>query len=110
MSSPKANDEKTRQRAELIVQVRSGLMSAKEAARRLGISRKTYYKWEKRALSAMVEALSNRTGGRPGKAADEEKEELRERVEEMEARERVRAQVERIRELLKGSETSAQKK
>lgn len=33
-----------RQRAQLIMQVRSGVMSAQEAARRLGISRKTYYK------------------------------------------------------------------
>jgi DNA-directed RNA polymerase specialized sigma24 family protein len=46
------------------MQVRSGLLSAQEAARQLGISRKTYYKWERRALAAMVEALGaqNRLG------------------------------------------------
>ena len=31
-----------RQRAQLIMQVRSGLLSDQEAARQLGISRKTY--------------------------------------------------------------------
>ena len=57
-----------RQRAQLIMQVRSGLLSAQEAARQLGISRKTYYKWERRALAAMVEALGNRAQGRPSAA------------------------------------------
>ena len=32
-----------RQRAQLIMQVQNGLLSAQEAARQLGISRKTYY-------------------------------------------------------------------
>jgi hypothetical protein len=54
-----------RQRAELIMQVRSGSLTAKEAARQLRISRKTYYKWERRALAAMAEALVNRRHGRP---------------------------------------------
>ena len=54
-----------RQRAQLIMQVQNGLLSAQEAARQLGISRKTYYKWERRALAAMVEALGNRPPGRP---------------------------------------------
>ena len=38
-----------RQRAQLIMQVQNGLLSAQEAARQLRISRKTYYKWERRA-------------------------------------------------------------
>jgi DNA-directed RNA polymerase specialized sigma24 family protein len=54
-----------RQRAQLIMQLRSGLLSAQEAARQPRISRKTYYKWERRALAAMVEALGNREHGRP---------------------------------------------
>ena len=54
-----------RQRAQLIMQVRSGVMTAEAAARQLGISRKTYYKWERRALTAMVAALGNRDQGRP---------------------------------------------
>lgn len=110
MSSPKTNDEKARERAELIVQVRSGRLSAKEAARRLGVSRKTYYKWEKRALSKMVEALRDREGGRPSRPVDPEKETLKKRVEDLEAQERVRRQVERIRKMLGETETSAEKK
>jgi transposase len=41
-----------RRRAQLIMQVQSGLLSAQEAARQLQISRKTYYKWERRAPAA----------------------------------------------------------
>jgi len=63
-----------RQRAQLIIQVRSGLMSAKEAARQLGISRKSYYKWERRGLAGMIEALGNREHGRPALRAKLEKE------------------------------------
>lgn len=73
-----------RLRAELIVEVHSGRMSAQEAAQRLGVSRKTYYKWEKRALRGMVEALGNRAGGRPAPRIDQEKEALREKKEELE--------------------------
>ena len=64
------------QRAQLIMQVRSGLLSAQEAARRLRISRKIYYKWERRAMAAIVEALGNREQGRPPLRADPEKETL----------------------------------
>jgi hypothetical protein len=53
------------QRAQLIVQVQSGLLTAQDAARQLQISRKTYYKWEHRALAAMAKALENRKSGRP---------------------------------------------
>lgn len=45
-------------------------MSALEAARQLGISRKSYYKWERRGLAAMIEALGNREQGRPPLRAD----------------------------------------
>lgn len=56
---------KARQRAEIIMKVRSGLMTATEGAAALGISRKTYYKWENRALGAMLDGLENRDTGRP---------------------------------------------
>lgn len=49
-----------RQRAQLIMQVRSGVLTAEAAARQLGVSRKTDSKWERRALVAMVEALEAR--------------------------------------------------
>jgi len=61
-------------RARLIMQVRSGLLSATQAARQLGISRKSYYKWERRGVAAIIEALNNREQGRPPLRADPEKE------------------------------------
>jgi hypothetical protein len=40
-------------------------MTATEGAAALGISRKTYYKWENRALGAMLDGLEDRDAGRP---------------------------------------------
>ena len=54
-------------RAELIMKVRCGLMTAAQAAKQLGVSRKTYYKWEQRGLSALLNGLSNQSPGRPEK-------------------------------------------
>lgn len=89
-----------RQRAQLIMQVRSGLLSAQEAARQLGISRKTYYKWERRALAAMVEALGNREHGRPPRPTDPEREALQRQTEELQAKLQVLEQTEQIRQRL----------
>jgi predicted site-specific integrase-resolvase len=47
------------------MKVRCGLMTATEAAYLLGVSRKTYYKWEQRGLVALLEGLQEQTGGRP---------------------------------------------
>jgi transposase len=47
------------------MKVRCGLMTATEAAHLLGVSRKTYYKWEQRGLAALLEGLQEQTGGRP---------------------------------------------
>jgi transposase len=54
-----------RRRAALIVQVQSGVITATEAANQLGVSRKTYYQWEKRALQALVASQREKPGGRP---------------------------------------------
>jgi len=40
-------------------------MTATEGAATLGVSRKTYYKWENRALGAMLDGLEDRDTGRP---------------------------------------------
>ena len=93
-----------RQRAQLIMQVRSGVLSAQEAARQLGISRKTYYKWERRALAAMVEALGHRAPGRPPLPTDPEKEALQRQTEELQAKLAVLEQTERIRQRLEQSD------
>lgn len=62
--------QSARQRAEVIMKVRCGLMSASQAARQLGVSRKTYYKWEQRGLGALLGSLEQRAPGRPGTAED----------------------------------------
>ena len=68
----------------MILRVRSGAMTVKQGARALGVSRKTYYQWEERALKAMALALENRVAGRPYVSTDEEKETLRQRIRELE--------------------------
>jgi transposase-like protein len=75
--------ERARQRAEVIFAVRSGQITAEEGARRLGVSRKTYYEWENRALEAMTGALEDRAPGRPGTPKDEEKERLENEIAEL---------------------------
>jgi len=91
---------RARQRAQLIMQVRSGLLTAEAAARQLGVSRKTYYKWERRALAAMVEALGNRGQGRPPQPRDAEKAALRRQTEALQAKLTVLEQTEQLRRLL----------
>jgi len=76
--------ELARERALVILQVRSGALTAKEGAKLLGVSRKTYYEWEEKSLKAMALALENRPAGRPPAPVDEEKEILRERIRELE--------------------------
>jgi len=75
-----------RERAAIILQVRSGALTATEGAERLGISRKTYYEWEDRALQAMALALENHAPGRPRVPPDAEKEELQSKVRDLEKR------------------------
>ena len=71
MGRKKPNHPKAMQRAQLIMQVRCGLMTASEAARQLGVSRKTYYKWEQRGLSLLLNGLSDQRSGRPGETRSE---------------------------------------
>ena len=69
-----------RLRAELIMKVRCGLMSASQAAEQLGVSRKTYYKWEERGLSALLSSLEDQSGGRPSQPVDVEKQSLEQQL------------------------------
>ena len=103
MTDPTASPQDpalARQRAQLITQVRSGVLTAEAAARQLGVSRKTYYKWERRALVAMVEALGNRDQGRPLRPIDPEKEALRRQTAALQAKLTILEQTERLRRLL----------
>ena len=73
-----------RERASIILKVRSGAIPVKEGAERLGISRKTYYEWEGRALQAMALALENHCPGRPSVPLDAEKKALQSKVQDLE--------------------------
>jgi transposase len=75
-----------RERASIILRVRSGALTATEGAERLGVSRKTYYEWEDRALQAMALALENHSPGRPSVPPDAEKDELQSKVRDLEKR------------------------
>jgi len=59
-------------RAEMIMKVRCGLLTAAQAAERLGVSRKTYYKWEQRGLSALLDGVSDQSPGRPASSPSED--------------------------------------
>jgi transposase len=89
-----------RQRALVILQVRSGALTAKAGAKLLGVSRKTYYEWEEKSLKAMALALENRPAGRPLAPVDEEKEALRERIQVLEKKLDLAEQAIEVKELL----------
>lgn len=93
------------QRAHLILQVRTGQITAQEAARQLGISRQAFYKWERRALKALLHALQEQPPGRPKGTTDPEKDQLKNRVEELERQVRLYEQREQLRKLLKELES-----
>ena len=95
------------QRASLILQVRAGQITAQEAARQLGISRQAFYKWEKRGLKALLNALEEQPPGRPKGQSDPEKEQLKTRVEELERQVRLHEQRDALRTLLKQMESRA---
>src|SRR4030042_2471 len=78
------NKKLARERALVILQVRSGALTVREGAKLLGVSRKTYYEWEEKSLKAMALALENHPAGRPPVPVDEEKETLRQRIRELE--------------------------
>ena len=71
-----------RLRAELIMKVRCGLMTAQQAAEHLGVSRKTYYKWEERGLAGLLSSLTDQASGRPCQPADSEKQSLERQLEQ----------------------------
>ena len=94
------NKKLARERALVILQVRSGALSVKEGAERLGVSRKTYYEWEEKSLRAMALALENHSAGRPPAPVDEEKETLRERIQALEKKLDLAEKTIEVKELL----------
>ena len=89
-----------RDRALVILQVHAGTLTAKQGAKLLGVSRKTYYEWEEKSLKAMAVALENRPPGRPPTLVDPEKEALRERIQELEKKLDLAEKTIEVKELL----------
>src|SRR6516164_7689669 len=92
-------------RASLILQVRSGQLTAQQAAQQLGISRQAFYKWERRALKALLNDLQDQPPGRPKGTTDPEKDQLKSRVEQLEHQVRLYEQRDQLRTLLKQMES-----
>jgi hypothetical protein len=92
--------ELARKRAEVVFAVRSGKITAEEGARLLGVSRKTYYEWENRALAAMAEAMEDKAPGRPPQPQDQEKQHLQEQVLELEKKLFVAEKTVEVRDML----------
>jgi transposase len=65
------NQQTARLRAEMIMKVRCGLLTARQAAEQMGVSRKTFYKWEQRGLSALLDGVTDQHPGRPPDPSDE---------------------------------------
>jgi transposase len=98
--SESRDEELARKRAAVVFAVRSGQITAEEGARQLGVSRKTYYEWERRALEAITEALEDRAPGRPSTPKDEEKQFLQEQIAELQNKLFVAEKTVEVRDML----------
>ena len=76
--------DKAQQRAGVIMEVLSGKITVRNAARKLGVSRKTYYQWQERALSAVMGALEDQPTGRPSTPKDPQKQQMQKHIDSME--------------------------
>lgn len=103
-------EAKARQRAAIILQVRAGQLTVTQAAQQLGVSRKTYYQWERRALEGMIEGLSQQAPGRPQKQIDAEKEALANRLQELEKEIQEMKKIRHLREIFQVLENLPHKK
>jgi DNA-binding XRE family transcriptional regulator len=65
MSKSKQAQVQALKRAEIIMKVRCGLITASQGAQELGVSRKTYYQWEQRGLAGLLNNVSEKQPGRP---------------------------------------------
>ena len=77
-------DQKVFIRQRVILDVLAGRLTVTQAAVELGVSRKTFYEWQTRALAAMRAALRDRPGGRPPLPVDPQKEQLQATVANLE--------------------------
>jgi transposase len=71
MAKQPSSRQTARLRAEMIMKVRCGLLTARQAAARMGVSRKTFYKWEQRGLNALLDSVTDQPPGRPSLPVDD---------------------------------------
>jgi transposase len=102
--------EKARLRAEVIMKVRTGQLTATAAAALLGVSRKTYYEWEARGLGGMLENLEDQTAGSPPSPVSPEQVALQAKVAALEKELSIAKQTAEIRAVLRAMEQKAAKK
>ena len=98
--SDSEDKELARKRAAVVFAVRSGQITAEEGAHRLGVSRKTYYEWERRALQAITEAMEDKAPGRPSIPQDEEKQRLQAEIAELQNKLFVAEKTVEVRDML----------
>jgi hypothetical protein len=92
------------------MKVQAGLLTATEGAKQLGVSRKTYYELETRALSGMMQAIHPGKTGRPKTAVDGEKQAMAQEIKVLKQKVALNQMKLRIRDLFKelnGSESKA---
>jgi len=94
----------------MIVKVRSGQMTAVAAAAALGVSRKTYYQWESRGLTAMLGQLEDKEPGRPPVGPSPVLVKLRAEMKKLRTHAESLEQTLKIRGLLQRMEKSAAQK
>jgi len=82
MAKQPPSRQTARLRAEMIMKVRCGLLTARQAADRLGVSRKTFYKWEQRGLSALLDSVTDQPPGRPPLPADDHRQWLEKQLQD----------------------------
>jgi transposase len=107
---PNPEEELTRRWAHQIMQVLSGQKKAADVVREMGVSRKTYYQREKRALQGMMQALSEKKGGRPPNLSDPQKEALLQENAQLQNELKVLKQTLEIRDIIAAMETPSEPK
>lgn len=93
-----------------IMKVQTGLWTATEAARRLGIARKTYYQWETRAMTGMRSALIRRKPGRPSRAPSAALIRVRKQLDRTRTELQLTRQRVHVLRVLSGAKTPSKKK
>ena len=59
------------QKITAVLSIWSERRTSAQAAERLGVSRKTFYKWEQRGLSALLDSVTDQPPGRPAHPPDD---------------------------------------